>query len=566
MIAGSGRRRKLVREKRNACETPDPRVVTSVAFRDCLRADEPIWLKSMTSSAIAETTSSPEPDDPAPIRWEGEPQRYSPVQDRWGLRDPQPGDFPPASKRVTQQPQPFHPETLSGREIMRVTYQGDDRCQLRCRGCYTGDRLNLPIAEVTAAGRRTRVSYDEFTAHLDGFAGLQDFYLLGAEATMDPAGSAAKLRYAQQQGLPQMAVTHGATSVEVFERTFGEALDSGGIYMLIISLDSMDAAVHNWLRGRDFAHQRTLRIIEHALRRGAPVKVQMTVWPQNYATILDAVAQLYERGVRGFAFHCGSLESDVATEPRHGLSHVDPLAWRALAAQLWSFRQAHRDQLWTFNIPWLFFTAAELASDVIGDAELTEAYLTHMDRLERGQETTKPVHACPALDLPQVYIYANDGATGQGAVSACNIHAHPTAGAVADYDPTSGQWQTVQDRDRNQLVAMATSPHLCPATPFALRTGSDRTDTELGPLFHACRYLASNQVAVDTELTGAEIYAAALEFYHAYTTALDHYPEPSEPGGEWPVQRIRRVTSGILGLAERARALHTDLTATESCC
>ena len=32
-----------------------------------------------------------------------------------------------------------------------------------------------------------------------------------------------------------------------------------------------------------------------------------------------------------------------------------------MAEQLYAFRQAHHDELWTFTIPWLFFTKAELA-------------------------------------------------------------------------------------------------------------------------------------------------------------------------------------------------------------
>ncbi len=503
---------------------------------------------------------------PAPIRWASSDDRYSPVQDRRGLRDPQPGELPPATERVCQHPDPCHPATLAEREILRVTYQGDDRCQLRCPGCYTGDRLNLPIAQITESGRRNRVSQQEFTDHIQALgAGLQDFYLVGAEATMDPAGSAAKLRFVRQRGWPQMIVTHGAVSVERFEATFGEALDSGLVYMLIVSLDSMDPAVNNRLRGRDYAHQRTTAIIDHAIGRDAPLKVQMTVWPRNYATILDSVQQLYDRGVRGFAFHCGSLENPSSTDPRHGHAHVDPLAWRALAEQLYAFRQAHHDELWTFNIPWLFFTEAELAGQVIGDRALTEDYLAHVDRLARGESSVKPVHACPALDVPQVYVYANDGAQATGQVSVCNIHADPNAGALADYDPDTGAWQVIQDPARNQVQAMANSPHLCPATPFALRTDTDRCVTERGPLFHACRYLASNQIPIDTEQFGRAVYDDAVDFYRTFVEALDRYPASTDTdaagaeGGEWPIQRIHRVTAGIVTLAQRTAALRADL-------
>ncbi len=93
--------------------------------------------------------------------------------------------------------------------------------------------------------------------------------MLGAEPTMDPVSTAAKLEHARTHGWPQQVITHGAVSVDRFEETFGAALDSGQVYMLIISLDSMDPAVHNRLRGRPYAHERTLRIIRHCIARGA---------------------------------------------------------------------------------------------------------------------------------------------------------------------------------------------------------------------------------------------------------------------------------------------------------
>ena len=83
---------------------------------------------------------------------------------------------------------------LDEREILRATYQGDDRCQLRCPGCYTGERLDRPSIAPTSPGARLRVPWEDFTGHLHGLGpGLQDFYLLGAEPTMDPEGSAGKL-------------------------------------------------------------------------------------------------------------------------------------------------------------------------------------------------------------------------------------------------------------------------------------------------------------------------------------------------------------------------------------
>src|SRR4051812_39126999 len=90
------------------------------------------------------------------IGW-ASPGRYSPVQDRLGVVAPGPDDLPPVTQRVNQDPQPYHPRFLDEREILRVTYQADDRCQLGCPGCYTGQRLLRPGAPPAASGPGTRL-------------------------------------------------------------------------------------------------------------------------------------------------------------------------------------------------------------------------------------------------------------------------------------------------------------------------------------------------------------------------------------------------------------------------
>lgn len=342
-----------------------------------------------------------------------------------------------------------------------------------------------------------------------------------------------------------------------FEATFGQALDSGAAHKLIISLDSMDPQTNDTLRGRRYAHQRTLKIIKHCVARRAPFKVQMTVWPRNYPTILESTHQLYALGVRGFSFHCGSLEG-VTNPDMHGLDHVDPLAWRALVEQLLRFRDRHREKLWTFNIPYLCVTGDELERYVIGDSQLTAAYHAHLAAVEQGQPSAKPVHTCPALDIPQVYVYANDGPDGCGTASLCNIHTDPHADAYADYDPTSRRWRVRTDPARNQLQAMLDSPHLCPATPHALRAASDRFDTEAGPLYHVCRYLGCGQMPANLAHFGDQTYTDACQLYSEFARALATYPKPDHTG-QWPAARIRQLTGGIGSLATRAAVLRADL-------
>jgi len=482
--------------------------------------------------------------------------RYSPIQDRVGILDPCPEDIPPVTERVSQHPDPFSPAFLDEREILRVTYQGDDRCQLRCPGCYTGARLQRPNIDPAVAGQRLRTPFEEFTGQVGGLGdGLQDFYLLGAEPTMDPEGSDERLAWAAGRGLSVMSITNGAVSPNRFDRTFARSLEADELYKLIVSLDSIVPEINNELRGSPFAFDRTLATIRRCVRRGAPVKVQITVWPSNYPTIMETVEALWELGVRGFAFHGGSVEG-VSGFLASGIDHVDPLAWRALCEQLYAFREAHRDELVHFNFPLLYFTEAELRASVIGVDDLTDAYLDHVAALEDGLESAKPFHACPGLDSPQVYLFGNGGQQGHGSVSLCNVHSPDADAAFAEYEPATGRWPVVADPARNQMQRMIDSPHLCPAMPGATGRSSDRVVTEHGDLYHACRYLGCNQVPIDQHQFGPQVYADAVTYYRAMGVARSAFA--GWEGPEPYLARAHRVTAGVLSLHDRAVALLRD--------
>jgi len=450
--------------------------------------------------------------------------RYSPVQQKSGVAHPRRGELPPITQRVNQHPDPYLPAYLDERETLRVTYQGDDRCQLSCPGCYTGQRLG-PGAPGDRPGGRRQAPTDDVAGHLDAAGpGIRELYLIGAEPTMDPEGSAGLLRDAAGRGWTATSITNGAVSPRRFDRTFGEALEAGGLYSLTVSLDSTVPAVNNRLRGAAFAYDRAMATIRRCVQRGVPLNVQMTVWPLSYATVLDSVQTLFEAGVRGFSFHCGSVEG-VPHFLAEGLDHIDPLAWRALCERLYAFRDEHADELEHFVFPLLYFTEEELRDSVLGDEAVSDAYLMHVEAAEAGSDAALPFRACPAVDVPQVYVFGNDGPEGRGSVSLCNIHTGEPPRHFAHYEPASRRFRVVQDPAGNQMQDMLDSPHLCPAMTQA--TGgrlSDRVRSEEGSLYHACRYLSSNQVPVERgRFTGrtTDRYEEAADLYRVVALGLE---------------------------------------------
>jgi sulfatase maturation enzyme AslB (radical SAM superfamily) len=486
------------------------------------------------------------------IEWKSSSRAYSPLQGRFGLRTPSRETFPPATRRVTQDPDPYSTEFLDEREVLRVTYQGDDRCQLKCPGCYTADRL-LP----NARAHRRQVSFSDFDDHIAALGpGLQEFFLLGAEPTVDPKMSREMMLAASRRGLSVTSITHGAVSFSRFDETFADALVEGNLYKITISIDSMLPSINNRLRGNSSAHRLTLATIERCVELGIPIKAQMTVWPLNYSSIESSVAELFSLGVRAFAFHCGSVEG-VTNHFAVGLDHLDPLAWRALCERFFRFQDEHADELWHFNFPLVFFTEQELRELVIGDDKLTDRYLDHVSEIERGDDAPVPVHACPALDVPQVYVWANDGPEERGAVSLCQIHSGGSTSSphYARFDPATRRFRVVQDPAANQMQAMLDSPTLCPASRGATDHHSDRWPTEIGDLFHACRYLGNNQVPVSRAMIPGHIYEDAAAYYDILTALEGRYP----PGASVPYrERAALVAERHTGFRERTRYLLAD--------
>ncbi len=443
--------------------------------------------------------------------------RYNPIQSRADHQLPEASDFPPVTERVPQDPDPYAP--IAELSIRRVTHQGNELCNLKCPGCYLGEWLKKD-GEVRAGNEQRRTSVAAFGQHLEGLGEqLEEVYLLGAETTMTPQDTKAMIELARERGLGVMAVTNAVTREAVVDATFKEALEQGEMHKLNISIDSIDSQVHDVLRGRQGACESTLETIHRYVEAGYPVKAMITVWPYNYHTILETVTTLYkDYGVRGFAFHCGSLEG-VREEQRQLLGgHVHPEAWRALTAQLQAFNLEHFEELKHFNFPYIYVTQQELDDYVINDGSLSEQYSMHTEALEQGHVEPLPFNACVGIGVPQVYMYGNDKtAVGTGRLSACNVDSAAHSRHLAEFDDTTGTYQTTTEN--NQLAGMIASPNLCPAVHEATGnlhpSASDRVVTESGALHHICRYISNNQMPAGHTEFPRELYEHYAAEYQA---------------------------------------------------
>jgi MoaA/NifB/PqqE/SkfB family radical SAM enzyme len=134
-----------------------------------------------------------------------------------------------------------------------------NRCVLRCKMCRlwkldTGDR---------------EISIDECRRLVDQACELSpggmEFHLIGGESLIKP-GLFGLIRYIKDKGARSVITSCGYT----IDAAAAHELAGSGLSMLNISLDSLDPAVHNFLRGRDDCFERVMKAIEHLAAEKKP--------------------------------------------------------------------------------------------------------------------------------------------------------------------------------------------------------------------------------------------------------------------------------------------------------
>lgn len=450
---------------------------------------------------------------------------YSPVQVRKGIVIPKVTEFPPHDIRVRQEDYTL-PKTLAELHPMRATVQSSEICQLSCPGCYVAEWVD-PKGDVRTRHHRDTADHATVNGQIRALGDkVQDIFLLGVEPTLTPDTMHHVIDTAREMGASIMSITNGASPLSQYEKTFRKGVETGDIHKINLSLDSIDPVIHNRLRGRTWAYERTMDTIKHAIEHGDPIKINITVWPDNYHTILDTVQHLYDLGVKGFAFHSGSVEG---MKKNARLAHLEPAAWRALVAKLIEFRDTH-DDLENFTLPYIFFSEQEITEGILGKPESADAYKEHLTKTEAGIMEPNPVRICPSFDVPQVYVFSNDsndGTTNEGAISLCNIH---TVGAnkkhdgayFANYNPETQEFVVEEDPAHNELKIMRKSPFLCPAREYAMgdEPTSDRFETEIGDLYHGCRYVSANQFPQADQRLGLQLYEGYCNVYKQWSELI----------------------------------------------
>lgn len=149
-----------------------------------------------------------------------------------------------------------------------------ERCQLRCRHCYMGDRLQSP----------REMSLDEITELLKYFKtiGHYKLYLLGGEPLLHPEVEKIIL-LANDLGFEVVVTSNGQSDIKRFQK-----ITPATAHSFSFSFDSCDESVHDQIRGKG-TFRRLVQSVEEARKRGFQVRLICTVSGMNMENSLDLI-------------------------------------------------------------------------------------------------------------------------------------------------------------------------------------------------------------------------------------------------------------------------------------
>jgi len=192
-----------------------------------------------------------------------------------------------------------------------------EECQLRCKHCYVGERLErgsvMPLSMISSILRSMQTLY-----------GHRRVYFLGGEPTLHPEFAAA-LRIAKDEGYRVIVTSNGI----IPQRRWDDIIN-GSIDELSFSLDGAKASTHEFLRGRN-TFPPLLTSIQKSVSAGILTRLICTITKHNETELEELAALCDELQVRTLSLH-------YFTPTGNGQGHKDlqlsPAEWRAFGTRV----------------------------------------------------------------------------------------------------------------------------------------------------------------------------------------------------------------------------------------
>lgn len=234
-----------------------------------------------------------------------------------------------------------------------------EKCQLRCKHCYMGDRLE----------RESFMSLDMIRSVLETVQtlyGQYKVYLLGGEPTLHPDFDNI-IDICRQLSYKVVLTSNGI----IPERTW-KILRSNVVDSLSFSLDGSNRDVHDFMRGKNvFASLE--RSIDKATKLGIQTRVIYTVNRRNIHDAFNAIEYAERQGISMISFHYFTPTGLGRDKPEWQLS---PAEWRDFTHKLKEAAERSTIQIY---YPPAFVTPDELPS--LQDAGYRGCTARNLERL-----------------------------------------------------------------------------------------------------------------------------------------------------------------------------------------
>lgn len=203
-----------------------------------------------------------------------------------------------------------------------------ERCQLRCKHCYMGERLERGLmmdtdkaVEIMSACRKIGAEY---------------VTILGGEPTLHP-GLGSIIEQAADLGFSQITIdTNGILAKRLL------AIPAGILHYVSISVDGASSETHDLVRGPG-TFKKTLKGIRLLVENGYPVRVNYTVCRTNFHEASAMLELADNLGVKLVNFHTFSEEGNGVRN-----SHLSllPYEWIDFYENLERLRSRFQVAIW----------------------------------------------------------------------------------------------------------------------------------------------------------------------------------------------------------------------------
>ncbi|MGW3938416.1 radical SAM protein [Streptomyces phaeochromogenes] len=205
-----------------------------------------------------------------------------------------------------------------------------EACQLRCSGCYMGDRLE----------RALKMPFEQIQSTLTSWRqmGGSKLTVLGGEPTLHPRYEDT-IRLANVLGYEHVITT--SNGLAPARRKF-ERLESADFAYVQISLDGGSATTHDAVRGKG-KFDETLVTVKELCERGFDTRIICTVSKRNERDCLRLLDLADEIGVSLVKYHVLSVIGRGHGSPEDGM---EPPEWLEFCDRLRTAAQGYRTRVW----------------------------------------------------------------------------------------------------------------------------------------------------------------------------------------------------------------------------